>query len=219
MDPTGALDDIIDIEKSTGKISITEAEGNDEVRLVDDGEVVESYTYGENGSFLSENRVVYGETKTGISSTSILGGNTEKLQTFFEFAAQANVEFGKLDVEIFEGVNFSVVTTTHEEKVTSSLPGLAKLFSDAGFTGIKQTHSHPDGQSVPSGYYDNIPGNPYRLTPLPKSHRDYKKGDAQNARQTRSLPGFENTQFEVYNPKDGTRTIYDGVNKAKIKKR
>lgn len=129
------------------------------------------------------------------------------------------VEYGKLDVEKNDA-KISVVTTSHDEKGVGTLPGLVEGFSAAGYTGIKQSHSHPDGQSVPSGHYDNNdPKNPYSLNPVPKGHKDYKKGDAQNARWTQSKSGFEKTKFEVYNPKKGSKTSYDGISKAKINKK
>lgn len=102
----------------------------------------------------------------------------------------------------------------------NTLPGLVKALSASGYYGIKQSHSHPDGQNVPSGHFhNNDPKNPYSFNPVPKSHKDYKKGDAQNARWTRSKPGFGNTKFEVYNPKTGSKTMYDGNSKAKIIKK
>lgn len=50
------------------------------------------------------------------------------------------------------------------------------------------------------------------LMPVP-GERD---GDAEAARWTKKLPGFENTTFEVYNGGNGDRTIYDGKTAAKI---
>jgi len=216
-DPTGmSADDIIDVDKGTGSITVTEAEGADVVRLVDNGNVVDSYTYGENGSFSSDNQIITGDFN-GTQGTALVTANGDKAQTFFEFAAKSDVEFGKLDVTAANGNSVSVVTTSHDPKVTATLPSIAKELSSRGFTGVNQTHSHPDGQSVPSGHYGNVKGNPASLTPVPPSHPHYKRGDAQNARQTRSLSGFGNTKFGVYNPKTGGVTSYDGVNKAKIK--
>ena len=60
----------------------------------------------------------------------------KKLQTFYEFAAQADVEFGKIDIEA-DGILSSVVTTSHEETMTSSLPDLVIGFAKAGFIGVK----------------------------------------------------------------------------------
>jgi RHS repeat-associated protein len=58
IDPDGMSgQDIIDIEETTGQITVTEAEGADVVRLVDNGTVVNSGVYGENGSFQSDNQV------------------------------------------------------------------------------------------------------------------------------------------------------------------
>ena len=41
-------------------------------------------------------------------------------------------------------------------------------------------------------------------------------GDAANARMTQQWPGFRYTKFDVYTPIHGTKTIYDGYNKARI---
>jgi RHS repeat-associated protein len=211
-DPTGmSANDKIDVNKQTGNITVTPAAGNDEVRLVNDGKVENSYIYGKNGSFCKENDI-----QSDKNGTSVTMSDENKAQKFYEFAAQSNVEFGKLDVEK-NGAKISVVITSHDEKGVGTLPGLVETFSVAGYTGIKQSHSHPDGQSVPSGHYDdNDPKNPYSLNPVPKGHKDYKTGDAQNARWTQSKSGFKNTKFEVYNPKTGSKTTYDGISKAKI---
>ena len=191
--------------------------GDDIVRLIDKGEVIDSYIYGSNGSFSSENIIDRSGGGTTITSAQIVPGSTDKLETFYQFAAQSDVEFGKLDVQVPSGEKMSAVTTSHDKTTTATLPGLARDYSKRGFTGVKQSHSHSDGQSVPTGHYDNkSPKNPASLTPVPPSHPLYKSGDAQNARQIRSLPGFGNTKFEVYNPKTGGVTTYDGVNKAKI---
>ncbi len=87
-----------DINKKTGEITFTEAAGDDVVRLVNNGEVEDRYIYGENGSFTEENKMIRGSFE-GIQGTALVTVNSEKAQTFFEFAAQSDVEFGKLDVE------------------------------------------------------------------------------------------------------------------------
>jgi len=115
-----------------------------------------------------------------------------------------------------------LVVTSHKETSTAGLVDLVKSLSAIGFKGDKQSHSHPPtianyNESVPSGYYDNIPGNPSSLMPdLITRGKPY--GDAGNAIQVRKLKGFENTKFEVYAPGNKTITTYDGVNKAKIRK-
>ena len=58
IDPDGmAPDDITDIEKSPGNITVTGAARDDIVRLVDNGAIVDSHTYGKNGSFRKENQI------------------------------------------------------------------------------------------------------------------------------------------------------------------
>ncbi|MEL7375816.1 MAG: RHS repeat-associated core domain-containing protein, partial [Bacteroidota bacterium] len=74
IDPDGMqVDDIIEIQRETGQITITEAAGDDEVRLVDaNGAIEDDYTYGENGSFTAENDIV-----TTDNSTTVYFGNSE----------------------------------------------------------------------------------------------------------------------------------------------
>ena len=94
-DPTGmSADDIIDIDKKTGNIIVTEVTGDDVVRLVDNGKVEDSYTYGSNGSFTAENKLV-----TGMEGQAILSTNSTKANQLFEFAANANVAFGIVDLK------------------------------------------------------------------------------------------------------------------------
>ncbi|HMP32468.1 MAG TPA: JAB-like toxin 1 domain-containing protein, partial [Saprospiraceae bacterium] len=178
--------------------------------MVNDGKVESSYVYGNNGSFNSDNKLV-----TGEEGQAIISSNSKNANKFFEFAANSNVEFGIVDLK--GGV--SIVTTSHEAEVTSTLPGIVKLFSKLGETGIRQAHSHPStitnyNESVPSGYYDIKIGNPSSLMPDLSKGKPY--GDAGNAVQVRKLKGFENTNFEVYAPGNKTKAVYDGVNKAKI---
>ncbi len=209
IDPDGRLDDIIDIEKSSGKINVTQAAGDDVVRLVDNGSIKDSYTYGSNGSFTSENVLEKSDKVTTITST-----NSDKAETFYRFAAGSDVEFGKLDVQSPTGENISVVTTSHDRTQVSTLPGIAIDFSNRGFTGIKQSHSHPRGESIPSGHYGYEKGNPYSL--MPYTINGKKVDDAGNAVGTRSLNGFGNTKFEIYNPVNKTKSIYDGVHRTQI---
>ena len=73
IDPDGRkVDDYIDIEKSTGEITVTKAEGDDVVRLVDNGNVEESYVYGTNGSFSSDNKIVRGKFYNGTEDGTVL---------------------------------------------------------------------------------------------------------------------------------------------------
>ena len=210
-DPTGmAAVDIIDIEKSTGEITITEAAGDDVVRLVDQGNVEDSYTYGENGSFQSENSIIKNDEGTTVMSMD----NTEKAEGFYRFAAQSDVEFANIEVESPSGHTFSAVTTAHEETTVSSAPKIVDRFSRMGFKGIRQSHSHPTGESVPSGHYGYEKGNPYSLMPYKIDGKNVY--DAGNALQTKSLKGFGNTKFEVYNPINKIISTYDGINRAKI---
>jgi hypothetical protein len=217
IDPDGMkADDIIDIDKKTGNISFTEAEGDDVVRLINDGNVEDNYTYGENGSFKEENNLYKG-TINGVKSTMVKSSNPVKANTLFEFAAQSDVEYGMIDTK--EGAPF--ITTSYETKFSTALAELATTLSKMGYTGVRQVHSHPEttkyNESVPSGYFRYVKNNPLSLMPdLKTTGKLY--GDAGNAIQVRSLEGFSNTKFEVYAPGNNTITIYDGVNRAKIRK-
>ena len=224
IDPDGrASFDVIEIEKKTGIINITKSKGDDVVRLMDNGNVESSYTYGENNSFKSENSIFRGVFNNGNNEgIAIQFSNGEKAETFYRFAANSAVEFGKLDVSK-DGIGMSVVTTTNQETKLSSLPDITKALSDLGYTGVKQSHSHPGDtgdEYVPSGYYNFVKGNPRSLTHIRQSEdaKAYSEGDAANARAVRRLKGFSNTIFEVYSPNSNTNTIYDGDNKAKVYK-
>src|SRR5699024_6975654 len=114
-DPTGmSADDIIDIEKSTGKINITQAEGDDVVRLVSNGNVESQYNFGDNGSFSNVNKIIQSTHKDGKPAATILVTNkVEKAEEFYRFAAQSDVEFSKMDVTV-NGVGVSVISTGHK---------------------------------------------------------------------------------------------------------
>ena len=215
IDPDGGQGfDFIDIEKSTGEITVTEAEGDDVVRLMNNGTVVDSYTYGENGSFPAVLSQHPEEHRFHAMGTYIIFVSLEsEAQRFFLFAAKSDVEFGKLDVQNDVG-KVSILTTSHSPTSTPSLVPWVKLYSALGYTGVKQTHSHPDGQSVPSGHYGYEERNPNSLKPYRSNGR--KVMDAGNAVWVKTEEGFENTKFEVYNPRNNTKSIYDGTNRARI---
>jgi RHS repeat-associated protein len=208
IDPDGRSDDIIDIEKSTGKITVTGAAGDDVVRLIDDGKVEASYSYGSNGSFTLENVVEKSNKGTTVTSTE-----SDKAEKFYQFAAGSDVEFAKIDVQSPKGNDISVVATSHSIPNVHTL-WITRDYSKRGFTGIKQSHSHSLGESVPSGHYGYEEGNPKSLMPYTVNGNKVK--DALNAVQTKSLPGFENIKFEVYNPVNKTKSTYDGIHRAKI---
>ncbi len=216
VDPNGMeVDDIIDIDKKTGRIKVTAAKGADVVRLVNNGKVENSYIYGANGSFNSEN-IIEQISRNNFNFCSI-NQFTGKAQTF-NFSRVMGV--GKLDILSPSGEKISVVTTSHEPEVTSTLPGLVLDYSKRGFTGVKQSHSHPGtithyNESVPSGHYKNERGNPLSLMPFTVNGK--KVGDAANGIWVKSKKGFSNTLFEVHAPGNKTITTYDGINRAKIR--
>lgn len=105
----------------------------------------------------------------------------------------------------------SNVVTSHDPGGNKGLAQLTQFYSKEGFTGIRQSHSHPDN-NIPSGYYAFEKGNPLSLMPF-----ENRQLDALNATQVHKLRGFENTIFEIYNARLNTITTYDGINKATIR--
>ena len=209
IDPDGMFD-IIDIEKSTGKITVTEAEGDDIVRMVDNGEVQNSYTYGENGSFNEYNIVQTNELGTVVTNYS---QDSNKAEQFYEFAAQSDVEFAKVDVGNSDRLIASSIGTSHKPTIDPDVFNeFFYVFLKDGFEVKHISHSHPKGNSVPSGYYGYQEGNPKSLMPI----EGQQKGDAQVARDMSKRPGFKNMTFDIYNPKTKKRTSYDGYNRANI---
>lgn len=217
-DPTGMkAEDIIDIDKKTGNITVTGAAGDDVVILMDDGKVVDSYVFGSNGSFSCENTFRRGFTLegTGISITSEYPDKANKL---YKFAANSDVEFSILDTK--EGI--SVIGTSGDEKTNIATNYIVHDLSKEGYTGKRISHSHPGtitsyNESVPSGHYKYEKGNPKSLMPFLDSD-GRKVGDVLNAIKIKSYDGFSNTKLEVYAPGNKTTTTYDGVNRAKIRK-
>ncbi|CAD5253877.1 hypothetical protein IMPR6_80032 [Imperialibacter sp. EC-SDR9] len=217
VDPDGRLD-VIDIEKGTGKMSVTEAKGDDVVRLIDvTGKVHDSYTYGTNGSFKSETTVEEVDHGTNVTFAQRDAGSPDKAEKFYKFAAQSGVEYAKLDVKSPSGRIESTVTTSHGQRIVKTITQLVADYTKKGFEGIKLSHSHPSGNSIPSGHYGEETGNPYSLMPVPKNSV-HDRGDSKSAREMRRRPGFGNTKFEVYNPRSGKVTSYDGVHRAIIEK-
>jgi hypothetical protein len=209
IDPDGrAAEDIIDIEKSTGVVTVTKAEGNDIVRSVDNGKVNSSYTYGENGSFNSDNTIV-GSQKEGFQA--LISKDVSKSKKFYEFAANnSDVEFGRLEVSK-DNTNISVVNSTFDHDKNEFLNEFTKSMANEGFTIIEHSHSHPGQEiGIPSGYYGIEKGNSNSLTPIPNN----KNGDAEAVRIFSKYKQFNKAEFNIYSGK--TKTIYNGVKKAKV---
>lgn len=151
-----------------------------------------------------------GETFVGFSDKA----SGEK---FFKFAAEnSDVEFARIDGRFFGTDESSFVFSTQDRNTVESQPTFAKSLSRLFFVADNVDHSHPGGNEVPSGHYGIQEGNPNSLMPVPPSHPNYGRGDAENARFLSRLKGFENARFSVYDPDDKTTTIYDGKNQAKI---
>jgi hypothetical protein len=172
----------------------------------------ESYTYGNNGSFKSENTLVGIENE----GTVIYSNEPDKLQKLYEFAAKSDVEFAKIDTKM-GSIDLSVLTTSHDQAKTTTVVPLIRILSAFGFEGVKMSHSHPPIYSdprVPSGHYGVRKNNPWSLAPDKTGGK--LKGDANNAVGIRKINRFDKMKFEVYSPSDNTTTIYDGVGKAVI---
>lgn len=151
IDPTGMKgDDIIDIDLSTKEITITEAEGDDIVRVVDGDEVKATQTYGENGSFKSENSIHEDTTSDGEDFSYIKMNNDEKATKLFEFVADnSKIEWSQIKF----GTKSNYLTTTFQK---NSEPGGAKLMYDlivGKYTVREHIHSHPTSTTGPSGYH------------------------------------------------------------------
>ncbi|AWG25601.1 DUF6443 domain-containing protein [Flavobacterium kingsejongi] len=209
IDPDGMMavenEDFIDIDINTGSISITETEGNDIVRAVDNGSVTQSYEYGENGSFKTENSIQE-ENVLGFKNTTVKSNNIEKLQTLFEFAAEnTNVEFGLINAEK-NGVNLSTLTTIGEkESVNANL--IAKNMSELGYTIKNVSHSHPNGtQSEPTGF--NPDGSKVGIFD--------KRADMDNAKALQNRQQ-QKIIFKVFQPSTNSVFKYDGEGFTKYK--
>ena len=210
IDPDGRkADDIIDIDKTTGQITHTSAEGDDVVRLVENGDVQSQYTYGENGSFLEENKI---ESASESKTQMITFTDSEKAQTFYEFAANSNVEFAKIDFDspIMDGKSIVMTDQKRATVNTNSLLINLVLFQSAEI--LKHSHTHPMGANWPTGY------DFFTKKPHPPGTENHNKGDTGHVKMFRSgfYPGFKSTIFEILTPQTGEITTYDGVNKYKV---
>ena len=150
-DPTGmSADDIKDINLNTKKITIAEAKEDDVVRIVEDGEVKATHTYGENGSFKSENSVHEGKTSDGTQFNYIKMNNDDKATKLYEFVAKnSKIEWSQIKYE-----SKSNYLSTSYMKHSES--GGVKLMYDltvGKYTVREHIHSHPTSTTGPSGYH------------------------------------------------------------------
>ena len=213
IDRNGESPDKIDIQKETGEVVITKETGDDVVRLVDkNSKILNSFTYGKNGSFSKEVKVNRGQCETFLVSNMM-----EKMQKIYNIGAKSDVEFAKTDVQM-NNLNVSVIATSHEESTNTAQPGIVVKLANAGFKGTKISHNHPGIEPVPSGHYGVEQGNPLSLAPIRLGEVGREDGDAENARIIRSWPGWEDTKFEVLTNGGKTKTTYDGKNNATIEK-
>jgi uncharacterized protein RhaS with RHS repeats len=218
IDPDGMKgDDVIDIDKSTGSIKITPQEGNDVVRLVDNndnGKVLDSYTYGENGSFSEDTQLEENDfIEEGGQGYKVHFQDFNKADTFFKFAAKSDVEFGIVDIFFSNSVNSQATVMTNGKKGSVDMTGfLNKILgnsSDAILT--YHNHSHPSEYSMerlpqPSGFNPDL-----SIGPLTGDRRHYQH--LQNKYKGR-IPNYFNVytpsmpNIEVqYNDKKATRKI------------
>lgn len=154
VDPTGlAPEDIINIDIKNKKITITEAEGDDIVRVVNNGKEENSYTYGENGSFKAENTIAEGEDSNGTKYSYIKMNNDEKSTKLFEFVAEnTNVEWSQVKFGSKSSFVSSAFLPTPEPSGVDLMYGLLTK----GYTVREHIHSHPKRKTNyfgPSGFH------------------------------------------------------------------
>lgn len=150
-DPTGmSADDIIDIDLDTKEITITKTKGDDVVRVIEDGEVKATHTYGVNGSFKSENSIHKDKTSSGTDFNYIKMNNDAKATELFEFVAQnSKIEWSQIKY----GTKSNYLSTSFGKH---SDPGGIKLMYDltvGKYTVREHIHSHPTSTTGPSGYH------------------------------------------------------------------
>jgi len=161
VDPTGmSNEDFIDINKKTGAITITKADGNDQIRLIgDNGKVEKKYTYGENGRFTKENKIIEGDFKNSegkvMKGTAVISENTKKLDQFFKFASNSNVEFSFKEVQNSESKKDVGFVATSHQKSTECFGNMItyNLLINSEYSHLnitKEVHSHPGGTPHPS---------------------------------------------------------------------
>lgn len=211
-DPTGmAGEDFIDINKKNGLVTITPAEGNDQVRLIgEDGKVEASYEYGENGSFAKENKITHedGQKINVEQGTYIEFNDYDKARTFYEFAAKSDVEFGFVDFFFSKNITgmTTVMTNYQEETVYMGSYVNKVLRKNPDASVLEYSHSHPGlllpnlWPAYPSGFDDKLkPDNSGR-------------GDRSNFKLMKKNHGdrFPNSA-EVFVPTaPGIKVKYDG---------
>lgn len=208
-DPTGMYEDIIDVNVNTGDVTVTEATGDDQVRLVnDDGSVVkdangkdQSYTYGENGSFNKENTITRTDGQTTISSTSI-----QNAFKFFKFAAKSNVEFGFVRWTPNSGLQRATVITNHNpDNVNGLVPYMRTILGNGSAQRISEYwHSHP---APHVGMTNNHPSGFDQSGSISDYGGDRTSFESFNLDPT--LQGRVPTNANIYSARFNTRTTYN----------
>lgn len=174
VDPTGMKgEDFINIKINTQKNEVSieriQAKGDDEVRIIKDGEVTDSYKYGENGSFAEDAKI----EKLYIGTTKMIGvvfndfNNLEKAEKFYKFAAKSGVEFGHVSLVDFNTNEFQSIVMTSGAKRSVPYTNYAyKLMrNNPGLHMLEGSHSHPNGNynenyGGPSGFdYNSLKPN------------------------------------------------------------
>ncbi|MGB6093773.1 MAG: DUF6443 domain-containing protein [Moheibacter sp.] len=177
VDPTGMKgEDFINIKINTQKNEVSieriQAKGDDEVRIIKDGEVTDSYKYGENGSFAEDAKI----EKLYIGTTKMIGvvfndfSNLEKAEKFYKFAAKSGVEFGHVSLVDFNTNEFQSIVMTSGAKRSVPYTNYAyKLMrNNPGLHMLEGSHSHPNGNynenyGGPSGFdYNSLKPNNVR---------------------------------------------------------
>src|SRR5690554_4497825 len=172
VDPTGMSgEDWIDIDQKSGEIKITPNDENDIVRLMENGNVVDSYEYGEKGSFKRDNEV----ERNGLYDMNgeydsrgykVHFQDASKADRFYKFAAQSDKEFALVNIFYANSVNngqSTVLTNYSSRSVRGSKYAYDILRKNPDAYLLNFSHSHPgkvDPKTLtpayPSGFDENL---------------------------------------------------------------
>jgi RHS repeat-associated protein len=212
VDPTGMSADIIDIDKNTGSLKITIQEGKDIVRLVDsknNNTVIDSYVYGENGSFNRDSQLEVNNFVDEGYGYKINFQDFNKAETFFKFAAKSNVEFGLMDFFYPESItSVATVMTTGDTGTLHSTEWKDKILIQSPTAILTyDSHSHPSEYDLerlpqPSGFNPDL-----TIGPLTGDRRHYQHMEKKFKGR---IPEF----FDVYTPSMPNVEVKYNGNKA-----
>ena len=193
VDPTGALDDIFQVDQD-GKITQIKAEGEDVLVVVDNkgNEVGNRVNIGDDANLREFSTM-------GVQVLEI-SDQSKALEAFTEVANNTKKEFALINKENSNtGLKDSAIVGDGE-KSTNSGDIIAKGLYDLGDTAVTDiTHNHPKN-SPPSGYYVNTGENINPDSPI---------GDARNATNYPTNSAGQPIIRKVYTPQSGKTYRYD----------